>query len=61
LPFIFKKAKVLFFSLGLFILFLLPTYSPVMITWLVAERYLYFPSLAFSIWVALLVEKSYTA
>ena len=52
LPLLFKKARVLFFALGIFILFLAPTYSPAMISWLVAERYLYFPSLALSMAVA---------
>jgi hypothetical protein len=49
LPFIFKKAKEIFLAIIIFILFLAPTYSPVMISWLVAERYLYFPSIVFSI------------
>lgn len=57
LPLMFKKAKELFFAVFVFILFLSPTYSPVMITWLVAERYLYFPSLALCIFAAFLVDK----
>lgn len=57
LPLIFRKNKLLFFSICLFIIFLSPTYSPRMISWLVAERYLYFPSLAFSIWLLLLLAK----
>jgi hypothetical protein len=57
LPFIFKKAKPVFFGIGIFILFLAPTYSPVMISWLVAERYAYFPSIAFSIIACFFYER----
>ncbi|MDD4980714.1 MAG: tetratricopeptide repeat protein [Candidatus Omnitrophica bacterium] len=57
LPFIFKKAREVFFAIALFILFLLPTYSPVMISWLVAERYAYFPSVALSIIVCFFYER----
>lgn len=57
LPFIFKRARPLFFGIGLFILFLAPTYSPVMVSWLVAERYIYFPSVAFCIFAAFCYEK----
>ncbi|MDD4940065.1 MAG: tetratricopeptide repeat protein [Candidatus Omnitrophica bacterium] len=57
LPFIFKRSKELFFGLGLFILFLAPTYSPFMVSWLVAERYLYFPSVILSILLAFIYEK----
>ena len=59
LPFIFKKAKELFFGIGIFVLFLAPTYSPVMVSWLVAERYLYFPSIALSIFLAFFYERIY--
>ena len=38
-------------------MFLLPTYSPVPISSLVAERYLYFPSIALSMGAAFLYEK----
>ena len=57
LPFIFKKAKELFFGIAVFILFLAPTYSPVMVSWLVAERYLYFPSIILSIFLAFFYER----
>ena len=57
LPFIFKKAKELFFGIGIFVLFLAPTYSPVMVSWLVAERYLYFPSIILSIFLAFFYER----
>ena len=59
LPFIFKKARPLFFAIALFVIFLAPTYSPVMVSWLVAERYLYFPSIAFSIFAAFFYERIY--
>lgn len=57
LPFLFKNAKPLFFAIGLFVIFLCPTYSPVPISWLVAERYVYFPSISFSIFIAFFMEK----
>ena len=57
LPFIFRKARPIFFALGFFMLFLLPTYSPVTVSWLVAERYLYFSSLALSMVFAFAVDK----
>lgn len=50
--FTFRKAKEIFFAIALFILFLAPTYSPIIISSLVAERYAYFPSVALSISVA---------
>jgi len=56
LPFIFKKARVVFFAIALFILFLAPTYSPWQVSWLVAERYLYFPSVALCIFTGFLYE-----
>ena len=57
LTLIFKKAKELFFGTGIFVLFLAPTYSPVMVSWLVAERYLYFPSIILSIFLAFFYER----
>ena len=57
LPFIFKKAKVIFLGIAIFVLFLAPTYSPVLIASLVAERYLYFPSIGLSIAFAFFYEK----
>ncbi len=58
LPFIFKKAKELFLAVVIFILFFSPLYSPVSISsmW-VAERYLYFPAIALSIFAAFFYEK----
>jgi len=57
LPWIFKKTRKIFFAICFFILFLLPTYSPVAISWLVAERYLYFPSLALSMLAAFWIDR----
>ncbi|MFH0913635.1 MAG: tetratricopeptide repeat protein [Candidatus Omnitrophota bacterium] len=57
LPFIFRRTKEIFFAIVLFILFLAPTYSPVMVSWLVAERYVYFPSVALSIMLSFSYEK----
>ncbi|MGE5197699.1 MAG: tetratricopeptide repeat protein, partial [Deltaproteobacteria bacterium] len=54
---LFKKAKPIFFAIGIFVLFLTPTYSPVLISWLVAERYGYFPSVAFSVFLCFAYEK----
>lgn len=53
----FKAEKRLFLSMGIFILFLAPTYSIIPMSSLIAERYLYFPSIALSICVAFLYEK----
>ncbi|MGE5197428.1 MAG: tetratricopeptide repeat protein, partial [Deltaproteobacteria bacterium] len=57
IPFLFRKAKAAFFGVIIFILFLAPTYSPVTITSLVAERYDYFPSLALGIFAAFCYER----
>ena len=54
---IFVKIKPVFIGLGIFVLFLAPTYSPVLISWLVAERYAYIPSIAFSLWLVFAYEK----
>lgn len=54
---VFRKSRRLFFGMGIFVIFLIPTYSPIPLSNLVAERYLYFPSLALSIWLALFWEQ----
>jgi protein O-mannosyl-transferase len=56
----YKKAKEVFWGLGIFIIFLAPTYSPVPVASAVAERYIYFPSIALSIFLAFLYEKYLT-
>jgi len=61
LPFLFKKAKPLFFGIGIFILFLAPTYCPVLIAWLVAERYLYFPAIGFCAGLAFFAGNAFSA
>jgi len=57
LPLLFKRAKKLFFALGIYVLFLAPTYSPVLISWTLAERYLYIPSIGFFMLIAFLIKK----
>lgn len=57
LPRLFRRAKVLFFALGIFVLFLAPTYSPILVSWTVAERYLYIPSIGFFMLIAFLIQK----
>ncbi len=47
-----EHGKVLLFWAIAFVAILLPTYSPVAICWIVAERYLYLPSILFSVVVA---------
>ena len=59
LPFIFKKAREVFLAIGIFVLFLGFTYSPVMVAWLVAERYLYLPVLSLSLILCFLHEKCF--
>ncbi len=56
LPYIFKKAKIIFLGMGMFILFLAPTYSPIPITNTVAERYIYLPSIFLCILIAFFYE-----
>ena len=57
LGFIFKKEKVLFFAVMFFILFISPTFSPFAISWLIAERYLYLPSVSISIFAAFIYSR----
>ena len=60
LPFLYRKAKPIFFALGIFVIYLAPTYSPVLISWLVAERYAYIPSVALSICLCFAYDKYVT-
>ena len=57
LPFLFRKAKEIFFGIALFILFLSPTYGPITVTPPVAERYLYFPSVLLCIVFAFFYDR----
>lgn len=57
LRFIFKKKRVIFFAILFFILFITPTFSPFAISWLIAERYLYLPSLSLSILAAFIYSR----
>lgn len=53
----FKKNKSVFFWLTFFILSLSPTLTPFRLNWIVAERYLYLPSLGIIVPVAYLFNK----
>jgi protein O-mannosyl-transferase len=57
LPALFKRSKELFFSIFLFGMFLAPTFSPWMVSWLLAERYVYFPSIALCMTAGYFYEK----
>lgn len=52
-----RKDKRVFFALSVFILMLAPTYSPVSLGCIIAERFLYFPSILFFMILAYLYEK----
>ena len=52
LPGLFRRSKIVFLGIGMFILFLAPTYSPFPVATVVAERYAYFPSISLSILAA---------
>ena len=54
---VFKKARLFFFGISFFILFLAPTYSPIPVSALIAERYVYIPSIGLSLCAAFLYEK----
>jgi tetratricopeptide (TPR) repeat protein len=56
-PYLYKKSKEIFFAVGIFVLFILPTASPIAITSLIAERYIYIPSIALSMLVAYFYQK----
>lgn len=57
LAYSYKKEKLLFFALGLFILSLTPTLLPIKIAWVVAERYVYFGSIGLCLAFAWLLIK----
>jgi len=56
LPYLFKKAKVILLGIGIFVLFLVPTYAPFPVANVVTERYVYLPSILLSILIAFLYE-----
>lgn len=56
LPYLFKKQKIILFGIGIFVLFLFPSYSPLPIATVVAERYAYLPSILLSILLASFYE-----
>jgi tetratricopeptide (TPR) repeat protein len=53
----FRKSRRVFFGLSLFVVSLSPTFTPFNITWVVAERYVYFGSIGIFIVVALLLGR----
>lgn len=53
----FKKDRRIFFWLSFFIISLLPTLTPLGISWIVAERYVYLGSLGIFVFVALAINK----
>jgi len=57
----FLKARKILFGLAVFLIYLIPTYSPVQIASPVAERYLYLPSLVLSMGVCFLYETCSTS
>ncbi len=60
IPLLLKKAKPVVFGLGIFIIFLIPTYLPFSIASSIAERYVYFPSIFLFILLSFLFEKYYS-
>lgn len=52
-----KKDKILFFSLTFFLVTLLPSMAPIKVSWLVAERYSYLPSLGLALFLAVLLDR----
>lgn len=50
--FFFYKNKLIFFGLSIFFIGLVPTLLPIQISWIVAERYVYFSSLGLTIILA---------
>lgn len=57
LPFLFKKAKPILFGLGLFVLFLIPTFSPFPLSAFIAERHALIPSLGLCMVLAFVLAR----
>ncbi|MCL4382891.1 MAG: tetratricopeptide repeat protein [Patescibacteria group bacterium] len=53
----FFKNRRIFFGLSFFLILLSPTLTPLKITWVVAERYVYLPSLGIIILIGLAIKK----
>lgn len=53
----FKKNKLLSFSLTFFLVTLLPSMAPIKVSWLVAERYAYLPSLGMALFLAVILDE----
>jgi len=52
-----RRDKRITFGLLFFLVTLLPSMAPVKVSWLVAERYAFLPSLGFSIFMAVLIDR----
>lgn len=52
----FFKHKLIFFSLMFFLVTLLPSMAPIKVSWLVAERYGYLPSLGVALFLGIIVD-----
>ena len=52
-----RRDKRVTFGLLFFLVTLLPSMAPVKVSWLVAERYAFLPSLGFSIFMAVLIDR----
>jgi hypothetical protein len=52
-----RRDKRITFGLVFFLVTLLPSMAPVKVSWLVAERYAFLPSLGFSIFMAVLIDR----
>lgn len=55
--FSFRKNKTIFFWLSFFLITLLPTLTPLKISWIVAERYVYLGTLGVFVLIALAIQK----
>jgi tetratricopeptide (TPR) repeat protein len=56
IAYFFFKYKLLFFSLMFFLVTLLPSMAPIKVSWLVAERYGYLPSLGIAFFMAIIIN-----
>ena len=53
----FFKNKLIFFSLSFFLITLLPSMAPIKVSWLVAERYAYLPSLGMALFLGIIFNE----
>lgn len=55
----FYRNKTIFFALTFFLLTLLPSMAPLKVSWLVAERYAFLPSLGFCLFLAVVLKSAW--